>query len=123
MPTLPTRCLPYGTTTYDRVGLQTELDKIAADDAAGTEFGIERALRRTSSAACSCSPTRSCIRRFSPADFAIVRDQAVGALAGEMNSPDHLAEVALDKALYPAGDPAQRFATPQSVELADAGAT
>lgn len=32
-----------------------------------------------------------------------------------MTTPEHLAEVALNKALYPPGDPKQRFATPKSV--------
>jgi zinc protease len=32
-----------------------------------------------------------------------------------LTSPDHLSEVALNKALYPPGDPDQRFATPQTV--------
>ena len=30
----------YGTSTYDRIGLQTELDKIAATATAGTDFGV-----------------------------------------------------------------------------------
>ena len=33
--------LPYGTTSYDRVAFQTELDKIAASTETGTDFGVD----------------------------------------------------------------------------------
>jgi zinc protease len=52
---------------------------------------------------------------FNAADFELVRQQYVGGLLGEMTTPSHLAGVALAKALFPAGDPSQRFATPKQV--------
>ncbi|HEV3090823.1 MAG TPA: pitrilysin family protein [Candidatus Cybelea sp.] len=106
--------LPYGTTTYDRIGLQTELDKIAATTQTGADFGLN-VLSDHFERGVQLLADEELHPALRPADFAIVRDQTAGALAGEMNSPDHLAEVALNKALYPADDPAQRFATPQSV--------
>ena len=42
---------------------------------------------------------------FAEADFEIVAGQMAGGLTGEMTSPDHLTQVALNKALYPVGDP------------------
>ena len=50
-----------------------------------------------------------------PADaFAIVKSQTVGELTGAVQSPDYKMQRALANALYPAGDPARRTATPAS---------
>ncbi|MGC1380501.1 MAG: pitrilysin family protein [Candidatus Baltobacteraceae bacterium] len=105
--------LPYGTTTYDRVALQGELDKIAATTSAGTEFGLD-VLSSQFDRGVQLLADEELHPAFDPASFSIVRQQSVGALTGEMTTPDHLADVALSKALYPAGDPTQRFATPKS---------
>jgi zinc protease len=105
---------PYGTTTYDRLAFARELDDIAATTQAGTEFGLD-VLSSHFERGMQLLADQELHPAFKAADFDIVRDQTAGALVGEMTSPDHLAEVALDKALYPTGDPAQRFATPKSV--------
>lgn len=105
---------PYGTATYDRVAFQTQLDAIAATTQAGTDFSLEvLASHFERGVQLLADQERNPALRQS--DFAIVKQQIAGALVGEMTSPDHLAEVALNKALYPAQDPEQRFATPQSV--------
>ncbi len=106
--------LPYGTTTYDRVALQAEFDKIAATATAGTDFGLE-VLSSKFDRGVQLLADEELHPAFNATDFSIVRQQNVGAVTGEMTAPDHLAQVALGKALYPAGDPAQRFATPKSV--------
>lgn len=105
--------LQFGTTTYDRVAYQTELDKIAADVTPGTDFsldvpsaGFERGIELLADA------------QLHPAlpeqGFGIVKAQTVGALTGENKSPDFLARQALLAALYPASDPVRRYATPES---------
>ncbi|MBV8153234.1 MAG: insulinase family protein [Candidatus Eremiobacteraeota bacterium] len=106
--------LPYGTTTYGRVALQTELDKIAATTSAGTTFGLD-VLSQNFDRGLQLLADEELHPAFDPRAFALVRQQTLGGLEGEMNSPDHLADVALAKALYPPDDPEQRFATPQSV--------
>ncbi len=106
--------LPYGTTTYDRVALQKELDKIAATTTPGTEFGLE-VLSSQFERGLQLLADEELHPAFNADDFSIVRQQSVGAQTGEMTSPEHLAEVALGKALYPPGDPSQRFATPESI--------
>ncbi len=106
--------LPYGTTTYDRLALQRELDDIAATTTAGTEFGVET-LSSHFERAVQLLADEELHPAFDAKAFSIVRGQIAGELTGEMSSPEHLAEVALNKALYPALDPAQRFATPASV--------
>ncbi|HEY5339391.1 MAG TPA: insulinase family protein, partial [Candidatus Aquilonibacter sp.] len=105
--------LPYGTTTYDRVGFQAQLDQIAASTTAGTTFSLQ-------------VPSGSFVRgvqllaneelqpAFKADDFSIVQRQETQSLTDAAQSPDHLADVALQNALYPLGDPARRFASPQT---------
>jgi zinc protease len=104
----------YGTTSYDRLVFAQQADAIAASVQGGTEFGLD-VLSSHFDRGMELLADKELHPAFAPGDFAIVRDQTAGELVGEMTSPDHLADVALDKALYPAGDPAQRFATPDSV--------
>lgn len=106
--------LPFGTTSYDRIALQTQSDDIAATISPGLDFSLE-VLSSHFARGVELLADQELRPAFNAADFAIVRDQTVGELSGEMSSPDHLAEVALNKALYPPGDPMQRFATPTSV--------
>ncbi len=105
--------LPFGTTDYDRVAFQRELDKIAATTSAGTEFGLS-VLSSNFDRGVQLLSDEELHPAFDSNAFAIVKQESVGALTGEVTSPDHLAEVALNKALYPLGDPEQRFATPQT---------
>jgi len=106
--------LPFGTTTYDRIALQTQVDDIAATVTPGTQFGLD-VLSTHFQRGVELLADEELHPALRAADFAIVRQQSVGELDGEMTSPDHLAQVALQKALYPLGDPTQRFATPASV--------
>jgi zinc protease len=106
--------LPYGTTSYGRVALQSQLDSIAANTEVGTEFGLD-VLSVHFELGVQLLADEELHPAFNPADFAIVRQQSAAELVGEMTSPEHLADVALAKALYPPADPAQRFATPKTV--------
>jgi zinc protease len=106
--------LPYGTATFDRIALQSELDKIAATTATGTDFGLD-VLAQDFERGVALLADEELHPAFDAGDFSIVRQQTAGELVGAMSSPDHLSDVALNKALYPAGDPSQRFATPGSV--------
>jgi zinc protease len=106
--------LEYGTTTYGRVAFQSELDKIAATTSAGTDFSL-RVLSAHFDRGVQLLADEELHPAFDPQAFDIVKKQTVGELTGEMTSPDHLATVALTAALYPAGDPERRFASPKSV--------
>jgi zinc protease len=110
---ITTQLLPFGTATYDRVAFQTELDKIAASTTAGTAFSAQ-ALSGDFDRSMQLLADEELHPAFDPKAFAIIKEQTVGSLTGEVTSPDHLTEVALNKALYPLGDPLQRFATPQT---------
>jgi zinc protease len=105
--------LPFGTTTYDRVAFARQLDDIAAKSTAGTQFGLS-VLSRYFDRGVALLADEELHPAFDPKAFAIVKRQTVDSLTGEMTAPAHLAAVALDRALYPPGDPFRRFASPQS---------
>jgi len=104
----------YGTTSYDRLAFARELDRIAASTSAGTDFGLD-VLSADFDRGIALLADQELHPAFRESDFTIVRDQAAGERAGEMTSPDFLAQLALDKALYPAGDISQRRATPKTI--------
>jgi len=104
----------YGTASLDRVPYQSALHAIAANEQAGTSFSIQM-LSPDFDRGVELLADNELHPRFAPQYFEIVKSQEVGSLTGEVNSPDHLAAVATAKALYPAGDPEQRFATAATV--------
>ncbi|MFN2527974.1 MAG: M16 family metallopeptidase [Candidatus Baltobacteraceae bacterium] len=102
---------PFGTTTYTRIALRQELDKIAADVTAGPNFSLD-VLSNQLDRGMQLLADEELHPAFPDASFTTVQRQEVGQLTGQMTAPDHLVQIALSKALFPAGDPAQRFATP-----------
>ncbi len=114
----------YGTTTYDRLAYQTELDKIAADVNAGIAFGLN-VQAKNFDRGIDLLADDELHPAFPAGAFAIVKQQLVGQLTGAVQQPDYKQQVALANALYPPGDPARRVATPAtaaSVTLDDAKA-
>jgi zinc protease len=104
----------YGTTTYDRVGYQKQLDDIAADVSAGESFslsvpsqGFDRGMQLLAD---------DLLHPGLPANyFMVVQTQTVQALQGQITTPDYLAQRALLSARLPKGDPGLRDPTPASV--------
>jgi zinc protease len=107
--------LSYGTTTLDRLAFQKALDDIGANETPGDDFSLqvlagqfERGVELLAE------------NEISPAlpeeDFKILQPQLAAAVAGELQSPDHLAGRALRAALFPQTDPAQRETTPETVK-------
>lgn len=111
---IATGLLPFGTTTYSRLALRTELDKIAAEVTAGTAFSLT-ALSQDFDRGVQLLADEELHPAFPVDGFGAVRAEELGSVQGVVTSPDHLAQVALNSALFPAGDPVQRFATPQTV--------
>jgi zinc protease len=103
----------YGTETYDRLAFQAELDKIAADASAGTGFSLS-VLSKNFDRGVALLADDELHPAFPANAFAIVKQQLVGTLTGAVRGPDFKARRALANALYPAGDPARRAATPQT---------
>ena len=103
----------YGTTTYDRIAYQTELDKIAADVSAGSAFSLNVLAKDFDRGVTLLADDE--LHPALPADaFAIVKQQTVGQLTGAVQGPDFKAQRALADALYPPGDPSRRQATPET---------
>lgn len=104
---------PFGTTSANRIHLRAQLDAIAAEATAGTDFSL-RVLSDKFDRGVAILADEELHPAFPAQAFQIVKGQTVGALTGTMTSPDFLTDVALNKALLPAGDPMQKYATPQS---------
>ena len=104
----------YGTTTYDRIAFQTELDKIAANVTAGPSFEAS-VLAKDFDRGVELLADNELHPAFPMKNFSILKTQSIAAQAGEITSPDFLAQRATIKGLFPAGDPTQRYATPASL--------
>ena len=104
----------YGTTTLDRIQFQKALDDIGAHESAGTSFSLS-VLPRNFDSGVQLLAENELHPALPPAAFAIEKTKAARSVAGELQSPGFLAGQALDKALFPAEDPALRHATPASV--------
>jgi zinc protease len=105
----------YGTKSLDRLAFQKALDDIGANESAGAGFSLqvlpehfERGVQLLAD------------NELSPAlpakDFKIIQPQLAASVAGELQSPDHIAGHALTTALFPKGDPARRETTPVTVK-------
>jgi zinc protease len=105
----------YGTKSLDRLAFQKALDDIGANESAGADFSLqvlpdqfERGVQLLAD------------NELSPAlpeqDFKIIQPQLAASVAGELQSPSHIADHALTVALFPKQDPAQRETTPDSVK-------
>jgi len=107
----------YGTTTYDRLAYQAQLDAIAANVDVGASFDLSVPAASFDRGVQLLADDLLHPALPAPA-FAIVQQQAAQALQGELTTPDYLASRALQTALLPAGDPGLREATPQTVTAA-----
>jgi zinc protease len=105
----------YGTKSLDRLAFQKALDDIGANESAGADFSLqvlpenfERGVQLLAD------------NELSPAlpedDFKIIQTQLAASVAGELQSPDHIAGHALNAALFPKLDPATRETTPATVK-------
>jgi zinc protease len=105
----------YGSTTLDRIAYQKALDDIAANESAGTSFSLQ-VLPEHFDRGVQLLADNELHPALPPQAFKIVQVQTARSVAGELQSPGFLQELALDKALFPPADPASRHATPESVQ-------
>jgi zinc protease len=104
----------YGTTSLDRLAFQKALDDIAADESAGFSFSLE-VLKADFSRGVQLLADNELNPALPDEAFKIIKPQTAQFLAGRMKSPGFQTERALNMALFPANDPVQREATPQTV--------
>ena len=109
-----TQLFTYGSTSLDRLAFQKALDDIAAQETAGTHFSLHVLTERFDRGMQLLAD--NLLHPGLPADaFTVVQKQTSDAQAGVLQSPDYLRQRAIDRALYPAGDPALRETTPQTI--------
>lgn len=106
----------YGTTNLDRIAFRKALDDIAANESAGSSFSLQVLPSHFDRGLQLLADNE--LHPAMPAQaFKIVQMQTARSVAGELQSPAFLAELAVDKGLYPPTDPELRHATPQTVGL------
>ncbi len=108
------RLFSYGTATQGRLAFQRALDAIGAEESAGTHFSVI-ALREHLGRALDLLADNELHPVFRQREVDVVRRQVAAQVAGELDSPAYLTRRALLRALYPAGDPKLREATPKTV--------
>lgn len=104
----------YGTTSLNRLAFQEALDEIGANETAGPGFslqvladGFEKGVQLLAD---------NLLAPALPEDaFKVVQEETKSSVAGRLQTPNYLSRRALRMALYPAGDPALRQATPETV--------
>ncbi|MGH7330469.1 MAG: insulinase family protein, partial [Polyangiaceae bacterium] len=91
---LTSTLLGYGTTTYDRLAYQRQLDAIAADVSSGSSFSLNVTTEHFSRGVQLLADAQ-----LHPAmratDFAIVKQQEYEQVAGDEKTPNHLARISL----------------------------
>lgn len=105
----------YGSSTYDRVAFQKQLDDIGANESAGTGFSME-VLQDHFDRGVQLLADNLLHPALPKQAFGIVRMQTAMETAGELQSPDFLSQMVLLKSLLPAGDAELRHATPKSID-------
>ncbi len=105
----------YGSKSLDRLAFQKALDDIGANESAGADFSLQ-VLPEHFDRGLQLLADNELSPALPEADFKIIQPQLAASTAGELQSPDHIAGHALTKALFPAGDPARRETTPESIK-------
>jgi zinc protease len=104
----------YGSSSLDRLAFQKAQDDIGADITAGTSFSL-KVLSNQFEQAMELLADNLLHPALPESAFAIVREETIGKLRGQFQTPAYLSERALREALYPHGDPALRQASPETV--------
>jgi zinc protease len=107
--------LPYGTTTRSRLDYQAQLDAISATVTNGYSFSLDVPSEHVEQGLALLADDEL-HPAFDPKSFEIVKSERVDALSGDATNPTHIATVDAANALYPMGDPARAFATPDGVK-------
>lgn len=110
----------YGTKTLDRIAFQKALDDIGANESAGTDFSLD-VLPENFDRGVQLLADNELAPALPEEDFKTIQPQLAASVAGELQSPDHIASHALTMALFPKGDPADRETTPESMSALTIG--
>jgi zinc protease len=104
----------YGTKSLDRLAFRKAIDDIGANESAGAEFSLQ-VLKDHFERGVELLASNMLEPALPQSAFKIVQQETAGLVAGQLQSPRFLSQLALVNELYPKGDPTQRHATPESV--------
>ncbi len=111
----------FGTRKLDRLQFQAALDAISARVSAGSSFSLAVPSQHFARGVQLLAANE--LRPALPQQaFAIMQRNQARAQAGQIKSPGFLHAIHLDRALYPAGYPGLRYATPKSIDSLDLAA-
>jgi zinc protease len=105
----------FGSRTLDRVAFQKALDDIAANESAGSDFSVQ-VLSEDFERGVQLLADNELAPALPEDAFAILQPQLAAEAAGQLESPGYLQQRAVAKGLFPASDPAQRQATPETIK-------
>ena len=104
----------YGTKTLDRLAFQKALDDLAANESAGFQFSLQ-VLKQDFDQGVQLLADNELNPALPAQAFNVLKPQTSQFVAGQLRSPGYRAGRALDSALFPPMDPAQRQATAETV--------
>ncbi len=99
--------LPWGTTTYDRIAFQRELDAIAATVRLGGSFGL-RVPSKSLDRGLELLADGMLHPAFPASGFSVVKTAVIQSTAATNKLPQQKADLAQRMALYQPGDPRRR---------------
>ena len=105
----------YGSKSLDRLAFQKALDDIGANESAGASFSLQ-VLPEHFARGVKLLADNQLSPALPEADFKIIQTQLAAQVAGQLQSPDHIAGHSLTTALFPKSDPATRQTTPATVK-------
>jgi zinc protease len=105
----------YGTKSLDRLAFQKALDDIGANESAGADFSLQ-VLPENFERGVQLLADNELSPALPEADFKIIQPQLAASVAGELQSPDHIAGHTLVTSLFPKSDPSTRETTPATIK-------
>lgn len=104
----------FGSETHDRLALAAALDSLASEASGGISFSLGT-LTANFDKTLALLAENELHPAFPEKAFSVLKQQAIAAQAGVLQSPGYRFQRAVTKALSPAGDPTLRETTPQSL--------
>ena len=108
------RMFMFGSQSLHRLQFQQALDTIGASEQAGTDFSVQ-VLPENLDRGVQLLSENELDPYMPPEAMAVLRNQLAASVAARNQSPGFLTRHSLRQALFPAGDPALRMATPASI--------
>jgi zinc protease len=106
---------PFGTTSLDRLKLESALDALNAKMSAGSNFTLSIPSMHFAEGM-KLLADNELHPALPPQAFGVVQQQISGVIAGQLQSPDFLFYQGINRALFPANDLQLRYPTPDTLK-------